>query len=132
MNSSKLSNVTSSRNPEQLEAVLGWLIEGHKDSDVREAILAKWPDANPVELQIAASEHFARAAHCERDVLIGFALESYREIYRQTLKIGDYSRSMQALKEMVKLTADVHEPEDDEEDDTTEATDDEGTQTIEG
>jgi hypothetical protein len=90
-------------NVRPIDEVIAWLTEGNRDSDIREAIRAKWPDTNPDELQLAAIEHFRQAARCEGEILIGFALEAYREVYRRMIKIGDFAGAAKAIKEIVTL-----------------------------
>jgi hypothetical protein len=87
-----------------VDEVVGWLIEGHRDADIRGAIKEKWPELDAVTLQNAAVEHFRRAANCEPAVIVGFALEAYRDLYRRMMKIGDFAGATKAVKELVALT----------------------------
>lgn len=53
---------------------------------------------------IAATDHFSRAAECDRSVVIGWAMEAYREIYRQSLTAEDgLSTALKAVKELTTL-----------------------------
>ena len=88
--------------------MIEWLTQGHRESHIREAIHQKWPGADADALQQQAMQHFARAYECDRKALVGWAMVSLQEIYKTTLKIGDYPRAMQALKELVKI-ANEHE-----------------------
>lgn len=86
-----------------IDEVIGWITEGNRDCDIREAIRAKWPNTNPDELQLAAAEHFRRTAHCEAEILVGFAIEAYRDLYRRMVKIGDFAGAAKAIKEITNL-----------------------------
>lgn len=90
-----------------VDEVLAWLLDGHRDCNIREAIKAKWPDLDPIKLQMAAVEHFRRAAVCEPEVIVGFAIEAYRDLYRRSLQIGDFAGATKAVKELVALTPHV-------------------------
>jgi hypothetical protein len=108
MNSTSNLRVTSDQaGVTPVDEVIAWLIEGHRDADIREAIRQKWPDQEPGALQLAAIEHFERAAGCDVAVVHGWALEAYRDLYRRMVKIGDFANAMKAIKELVRLTADV-------------------------
>jgi hypothetical protein len=75
------------------------------------------------QAMVAAGDHFARSAECDRSVVIGWAMEAYREIYRQALTAEDgLSVALKAVKELTTLAMitegrNVHDkdPEADEE-----------------
>lgn len=86
-----------------LDEVIGWLIEGNRDCDIREAIRTKWPDTEPDALQLAAAAHFRAVATCEPEIVVGFAIEAYRDLYRRMVKIGDFAGAGKAIKELTQL-----------------------------
>lgn len=90
-----------------VDEVFAWLIEGHRDSDIREAIKEKWPDLDPKQVQLVAVERIRAAAACDDDVIIGFALLAYRDLYKRMVKIGDFAGAAKAVKELVALTSHV-------------------------
>lgn len=86
-----------------IDEVIGWITEGHRDCDIREAIRAKWPENSPDELQLAAADHFRNVARCEAEILVGFAIEAHRDLYRRMVKIGDFAGAAKAIKEITNL-----------------------------
>lgn len=99
---------TTSDSPIQpVDEIVAWLIEGHRDADIRAAIKEKWPEHDADTLQLAAADHFRRAANCEPEIIVGFAIEAYRDLYRRMVKIGDFAGAAKAVKEMVALTKHV-------------------------
>ena len=87
------------------EQVIGWLLEGHRDSDIKQAVESLWPNEDPMALMHAAVDHFAKAADCDRAVVLGWAMEAYRDLYRRLLEIGDFANAMKAVKELVALAS---------------------------
>lgn len=104
-----------------IDEVIAWLIEGHRDADIRAAIKEKWPEHDPTQLQLAAAEHFRRAAQCEPQIIVGFAIEAYRDLYRRMVKIGDFAGAAKAVKELVALTPNVQRFKDANTDEAAEA-----------
>ena len=85
------------------DQVIGWLLDGHRDGDIRDAILAKWPGEDPEKLCLLAVDHFAASASCDLAVVVGWALEAYRDLYRRMIAIGDFAGAMKAVKELTAL-----------------------------
>ena len=101
-----------------LKQAIVWLIEGNRIEDVKEALAAKFPTANIETVIAAAGDHFETVAYSDESVIVGWALESCRELYRRMVDCGDYSGALKALSEMLKHSAklvssesgdDVHE-----------------------
>lgn len=84
--------------------ILEWMVAGHSDKDILEAVAATFPGRPADELLGRAVDHLAAAAKCPRDVLMGFALEAYRDLYRRLREIGDYQGAMKAVAALVKLS----------------------------
>lgn len=89
--------------PSPREQVISWLLEGHRDSDIKAAIAERWPEEDAHALAVSAVDHFAKAATCDRRVVVGWGMEAYRDLYRKMLDIGDYANAMKAVKELVAL-----------------------------
>lgn len=111
MNDTGMTVPTSPR-----DQVIVWLLEGHRDSDIKEAIANRWPEADGKALINSAVDHFVLAARCDRRVIIGWALEAYRDIYRRMIDIGDFANATKAVKELVALATkhDVYAGDDEE------------------
>ena len=86
------------------QQVVEWMVKGHQEADIAEAVAAMFPGANAKKLIELAVDHFVAAAHCQRDVILGWAMEAYRELYRSLLNIGDYPGAMKAVGSLVKLS----------------------------
>lgn len=98
------------------DQVIQWLLEGHSDAHIRQAIATVWPEHNPDKLAESAVEHFEAAAACDPKVIVGWALEAYRHLYQKSIQIGDFAGAMKAVKELVAIaTKHVHNEEDEDE-----------------
>jgi hypothetical protein len=96
------------------DQIIAWLLEGHRDADIREAAAARWPGSDPQQLINSAVEHFINAAKCDRRVIIGFGIEAYRDLYRRLIEIGDFTNAIRAIKELVNLATSTNVFDDDE------------------
>ena len=79
------------------------LIEGVSDADTLDDLAAKFPGVDARRVLAVVVEQLSQAARCDREVVVGFALEAYREIYRQALERGELAEALKAVKELVSL-----------------------------
>jgi hypothetical protein len=82
------------------------LVEGVTDDDALDDLSRKFSEAEARAGLDAAVERFCLAAACDRTVVIGWALEAYRETYRRALEADQFGEALRAVKELVAL-ADV-------------------------
>ena len=92
-------------NTQAFEQVYRMLIEGHRVEDITSAIKSQWPKQDTQKLITQAVEKFALTSKCDRSVLIGWAFEAYREIYRQLMLSGNPEGALKAVKELTALEA---------------------------
>lgn len=85
------------------EQVIAWLLEGRRESQIAEEVSRLFPDRDSRALLIEAADHFEQAAGCDLDVVVGWALEAYKELYRQSLIACDFQTAVKAIKELVAL-----------------------------
>jgi hypothetical protein len=74
-----------------------------------------YPDENPDELVRAAIAQFETTARADVNVIRGWCLEAYRELYRRMIEIGDYPGALRAVKELLKYADHHRNPEPDAE-----------------
>ena len=79
------------------------LIEGVSDADAVDDIRVRFPQVDAAILVRAASDRLGQAAQCDRSVVIGWALEAYREVYRRSLEAGEHGDAIKAVRELVAL-----------------------------
>lgn len=79
-------------------------LEGNSEADIREWLAGTYPDikANKVLKQIP--EYLKEKAREDKEVVLGFCIESARELYRNLVKIGDFTGALKALQELAKLS----------------------------
>lgn len=94
------NQVSGAGGPPPREQVIGWLIEGHRNADILQAVAAKWPGADPAALLDSAVDHFRAAGQADAGTVTGWALEAYRDLYRRSLKIGDFGTAMKAVDKL--------------------------------
>ena len=88
---------------DQLKQVYAWVLDGHDEHHIREAILAEWSDADPPMLLAAALDKLAQSADFNEALLLGFCLEATRHLYQRMLGIGDFSGALKAIQQLHKL-----------------------------
>lgn len=89
--------------PPAPEAVLDWLLKGHNEHNIREALAVKYPGADPVAVMAAVEKYLTDAGNPDRDRLRGWLLTSSRELYRRMIEIGDFDGARKVLMDMAKL-----------------------------
>lgn len=70
--------------------MIEWLLEGQREADIAAAIREKWPAEDCHALLVSAVEHFEAAASCDLAIVIGWALEAYKDLYHRQLADGDF------------------------------------------
>ena len=90
--------------PDPLRQVVNWIIAGHTEPDIVEAIAANWPSQKSRPLIVKAVAEIAKAGSPDTQALRGFAIEGTREIYRKALEVGDHQTALRALKQLVELS----------------------------
>ena len=88
----------------QLHQILQWVISGNDEHDVREAIADKFPgmDADAALAEIVA--YLSNAGQASGDVVRGYCIESYRHLYAQMLRIGDFANAARVIKDLSKFS----------------------------
>jgi hypothetical protein len=87
-----------------LRQVAVWIVEGHSDVHIAEALADKFPRAKAGQLLAAAKAKLAEeGADADEDLIRGAALEGTRLVYQKCLEIGDHQTALRALKQLVEL-----------------------------
>ena len=89
--------------PEALRQVVTWILAGHSEPDVLDAIAAKWPNRDCRPLIIEALRQIAKAGEPDPDLVRGFAIEATRGLYCKCLEVGDHATALRALKQLNDL-----------------------------
>lgn len=87
------------------QQVIAWMIEGQREADIVEALANHFPGTDAAPVLAAAGAHFQNAAGCPSEIVIGWALEAYRDIYRRMMESGDYQGAARVAKELVALAS---------------------------
>ncbi len=85
---------------EQLREIVKWVLAGHSESDIVDAIEQKWPKAKTRPLIAKSIERIASASEIDSNLLVGFCFEATRDIYRKCLECGDHQSALRAIKQM--------------------------------
>ncbi len=89
--------------PDRIEQVLQWVIDGNRDAEILGSIIAQWPDQEPFALVNAAMVRLKESADFQHDVLTGWCFEATRAVYRRMLEMGDLNGALKAIKQMHDL-----------------------------
>lgn len=86
-----------------MTTVFKWILDGHSEHDVREAIAHQWQGADAGPLIVAAVKRFADAGEFQPEIMLGWCAEAYREIYRVAKEAGDLGTAIRAVKSLSQL-----------------------------
>jgi hypothetical protein len=90
---------------EQIIQVKTWIIEGQQAGDILESIAENYPKQTPLDLLKAVCEDLANeAAEMDEDMVRGFLLNAYRELYRRAFEINDFNSALAALRAFERVT----------------------------
>jgi len=93
--------------PEQIIQVKTWIVEGQQAGDILESIAAIYPKQTPLVLLSAVFDDLAsESAEINEDLVRGFLLNAYREVYRRAFEINDFSSALAALRSFERVTLD--------------------------
>ena len=91
--------------PEQIIQVKTWIIEGQQAGDILESIAENYPKQTPRVLMKAVFDDLIReSAEIDEDLVRGFLLNAYRELYRRAFEINDFSGALAALRSFERVT----------------------------
>ncbi len=89
----------------KVDQVFKWILTGATEHDVAEAIGQAWPGQEPKPLIVAAVQQLCSAARFEPDLVLGWCMESTRDLYRRMVEIGDFPGALRAVKQLPELAA---------------------------
>ena len=89
--------------PPATTAVVEWLLTGASEAQVMEALQAKYPDINGAAAMRTVQHYLQQAGRPNNDAIRGWALLSYRKLYQEMLRVGDFNGCRQVVKEIVAL-----------------------------
>lgn len=90
---------------EQIIQVKTWIIEGQQAGDILESIAENYPKQTPRVLLSAVFEDLTReSAEIDEDLVRGFLLNAYRELYRRAFEINDFNSALAALRAFERVT----------------------------
>lgn len=99
--SANSGEIKCSRPP--LQQVIKWLVEGHSDGDILEAVAQHFPDESADKLIEAGLDEIALASKVDHEVIAGWCLMARRELYRRMLEIGDFAGALKATEKIESL-----------------------------
>jgi hypothetical protein len=85
------------------EQVLRWLVDGATALEIRDTILAAWPDADPAALMFDATQKLEAAGQLNPDLVMGFCTQATLQLYKDMRAIGDFAGALSAIKTLSKL-----------------------------
>ena len=94
---------TLAKAPDPLRQVTAWIMAGHREPDLVEAIETTWPTAKARPLIARAISEIAKSGKPDRELVRAFAIEGTRGIYRKALEVGDHQTALKALKQLMEL-----------------------------
>lgn len=89
-----------------------WILEGHRDADIKESLAEAYPKEDAGKLIADTLKYLAIVSRSDTTVLRGWCLEAYRELYRKMVDVGDYAGAIRAVKELHKIAQAANYDED--------------------
>lgn len=87
----------------ELKEFLDLVIAGHGEEDLRRAATKQL--RTPIEELLAAAEaKFRQAGQADPDVVRGFCIEAYRELYRTALSYGEFAIALKCLAHLERAS----------------------------
>ncbi len=88
----------------QVNQVFRWILSGASEHDIVEAIAQAFPDSDARPLIVQAVAKIAESASLNGDIVLGFCVESTRDLYRRMVEIGDFPGALRAIRQLRDLT----------------------------
>lgn len=89
--------------PPATAAVVEWLLTGASEQQIGEALAMKYPDADAKAVMGQVQQYLQGAGRPNADAVRGWALMSYRRLYQEMLRVGDFNGCRQVIKEITAL-----------------------------
>lgn len=86
--------------PARVEQVLEWLVAGHREQHVVEAIEHHWPDQDMRGLMLAVVGRLKKAGEWSGVAVRGWCFEAAKDLYRRMVEIGDFAGALRAVKQI--------------------------------
>jgi hypothetical protein len=83
--------------------LLAAVLDGHNPNDIRETIATEHPAANCDLLFAHAQNLFERSAQKPYKAVLGWCMESTRDLYRKMTEVGDFDGALRAVKQLAAL-----------------------------
>ena len=79
-------------------------LEGNSEADIKEWLTGTYPDVKASKILKQIPEYLKEKAGEDKEIILGFCMEGARELYRNLVKIGDFTGALKALQELAKLS----------------------------
>jgi len=83
--------------------VIAWLLDGRRDEDILADLTIYFPDVRAKAVLAEVVEHFEAIATGDKTVLVGWAIEALRDLYRRMIEAGEFEGALRAVKELAAL-----------------------------
>jgi hypothetical protein len=100
------SSLTTKCDPEtaiRIDQIFKWVLAGHSEHDIEEAIRAQWPEAEMQPLIVAAIGKIRSSGSIDPDAVSGWCFEATRDMYRRMVEIGDFAGALRAIKQLAEF-----------------------------
>lgn len=101
------SPAVSPIDPERIEQVMLWMLEGQRDADIVLSIQSHWPDQDADALLVEISGQLAKQARSvieAPEAMHGFLIQATLQCYQKMFASGDFVGALRALKDLRELS----------------------------
>tara|TARA_Y100000296_G_C5144350_1_gene242861 strand:- start:522 stop:914 length:393 start_codon:yes stop_codon:yes gene_type:complete len=79
-------------------------IEGNADADIKEWLEETYPNLQARNILKRIPVYLKEKATEDKTVILGFCMEATKDLYRNLLKVGDFTGALKAVQELAKLS----------------------------
>lgn len=87
----------------RVEQVITWLVAGHSEHNVVEAVQHHWPDQNMRDLMLAVVGRLKKTGEWSGPAVRGWCFEAAKDLYRRMVEIGDFAGALRAVKQIYDM-----------------------------
>lgn len=92
--------------PKAVDSVIGWMVAGHSEADIVEAIATNFPSQEHRPLIVEAVRQLRKSGSQDFDAIDlarGWCMEATRELYRRAVEANDTTAALACVKQIASL-----------------------------
>ena len=96
----KITKTKSKVTPEQLRQIIDLILQGHDILSIQQWATDEMGEDVAASAATLAREYFTEVATASPTITIGFCIETFRDLYKQAVAVGDLNTARACLKDL--------------------------------